>query len=183
MLNVVYIAVTIFILIVGYLYMNAVHKINKADIAAKDAGSDIDTCLWDLNHNVSVVYKALQEKGVELELPEDQSSLLGLGMTPTVQQLVAKNAEERMNIVRPEAEKAALAEDEAVAKAFTKFDNARNELIAAGLKYNKLAGRFNSVISGFPASMIADHKHKSAKQIFIYQPPAQAASEEDGTVV
>ena len=123
------------------------------------------------------------QAGVELELPEDQSSLLGLGMTPTVQQLVAKNAEERMNIVRPEAEKAGLAEDEAVAKAFTKFDNARNELIAAGLKYNKLAGRFNSVISGFPASMIADHKHKSAKQIFIYQPPAQAASEEDGTVV
>ena len=90
MLNIVYIAVVIFVLGLGYLYINAVHKINKADMAAKDAGSDIDTCLWDMNHNVSVILKALQEKVVERSLPDDQSSMLGLGMTPTVQQLMAK---------------------------------------------------------------------------------------------
>lgn len=178
MLNIVYIAVVIFVLGLGYLYINAVHKINKADMAAKDAGSDIDTCLWDMNHNVSVILKALQEKGVELSLPDDQSGMLGLGMTPTVQQLMVKNAQERMDIVKPAAEEAGIAGDEAVAKAIAKFDNAKNELVAAGLNYNRMAGKYNSVISHFPASFVADRKNKGSKQIFVYQPPVQGSTEE-----
>lgn len=168
MISIVYICIVIFILGLGYLYIGSVHKINKADMAAKDAGSDIDTCLWDMNHNLGVVLKALQEKGIEPELPEDKSGLLALGMNPALQQLVAQNAEERMKVVRPAAEEAGLAEDEAVAKAFSKFDNAKTELMAAGMKYNKMVGKFNSVISRFPASFIADRKNKSSKSIFIY---------------
>ena len=101
MINIVYICIVIFILALGYCYIGSVHKINKADMAAKDAGNDIDTCLWDMNHNLGVVLKALQEKGIEPELPEDKSGLLALGMNPTLQQLVAQNAEERMKVVRP----------------------------------------------------------------------------------
>ena len=91
MINILYICIMIFILGVGYLYISSVHKINKADMAAKDAGSDIDTCLWDMNHNVGVVLKALQEKGIEPELPEDKSGLLALGMNPTLGNAVSGN--------------------------------------------------------------------------------------------
>lgn len=170
MLTVVYILATILIIGMGYIYINAVNKVNKADMAARDAGSDIDTCLWDMTHNLGLIVKALKEKGIEPEMPEDQSILLTIGMTSASQQLVVKNAEERMAIVRPEAEEAGILEDESMAKALQKYENARNELVGAGLKYNRMVSQFNAVISHFPASAIASHKNKSPKLIFVYQP-------------
>ena len=170
MLTVVYIIVTIFVIALGYVYISSVNKVNKADIAARDAGSDIDTCIWDMNHNLGIVLKALKEKGNEPELPEDQSGLLSIGMNTTVQQMVIKNVEQRMNIVRKAAEEAGITGDEDVSKALGKYDNARNELEGAGLKYNKMVGRYNAVISHFPASAIASRKRKGSKMIFVYQP-------------
>ena len=73
-----------------------------------------------------------------------------------------------MKIIRSAADEAGIAGDEAVAKAFSKYDNAKAELMAAGMKYNKLAGKFNSTISKFPASVVADRKRKGSKAIFVY---------------
>ncbi len=170
MLGVVYVVVTIIVIGIGYIYISSVSKINKADMAAKDAGSDIDTCLWDMNHNLGIILGALKEKGVSPELPDDQSGALSVGMSSTIQQLVVKNVEERMKIVRKAAEENGITEDEAVKKALTKYDNARNELVGAGMKYNKMVSRYNNTISSFPASIVASRKSKGAKTIFIYQP-------------
>ena len=170
MLTVVYIFVTIFIVGLGFIYISSVNKVNKADLSARDAGSDIDTCLWDMTHNLGVIVKALKEKGIEPEMPEDQSVLLTIGMNSTSQQLVVKNAEERMSIVKPAAIEAGISEEENIKKAFEKFENARTELVGASLKYNKKVAEFNGVISHFPASFIASHKNKSPKMIFVYQP-------------
>ena len=170
MLGVVYVIVTIFVIGIGYLYISSVNKVNKADMAAKDAGSDIDTCLWDMNHNLGIVQGALTEKGVSLELPEDQSGALSVGMTSMIQQMVVKNVEERMKIVRKAAEENGITEEEAVKTALTKYDNARNELVGAGMKYNKMVARYNNTITKFPASIVASRKSKGAKMIFIYQP-------------
>lgn len=170
MLTIFYIVAVILIIGMGYVYIRAVNKVNKADLAARDAGSDIDTCLWDMTHNLGIIVKALKEKGIEPEMPEDQSVLLTIGMTSASQQLVVKNAEERMQIVRPAAEEAGITGEEDVSKALTKYDNAKNELVGAGLKYNKMVSQFNSTISHFPASLIASHKSKGPKMIFVYQP-------------
>ena len=96
MLTIFYIVAVILIIGMGYVYIRAVNKVNKADLAARDAGSDIDTCLWDMTHNLGIIVKALKEKGIEPEMPEDQSVLLTIGMTSASQQLVVKNAEERI---------------------------------------------------------------------------------------
>ncbi|MBO6164859.1 MAG: hypothetical protein J6O17_00615 [Eubacterium sp.] len=170
MLTIFYICAVILIIAMGYIYINAVNKVNKADIAARDAGSDIDTCLWDMTHNLGIVVKALKEMGIEPEMPQDQSVLLTIGMTSASQQLVAKNAEERMSIVKPAAEEAGITEKEDIAKALQKYENARIELIGAGTKYNAMVAKFNATISHFPASFIASHKSKSPKMIFVYQP-------------
>ncbi len=170
MLTLVYILATIFIIGLGVIYISSVNKVNKADLTARDAGSDIDTCLWDMTHNLGIIVKALKEKGIEPEMPQDQSVLLTIGMTSASQQIVVKNAEERMSIVKPAAEEAGITEDETIAKAFEKYEKARIELIGAGAKYNKTVAQFNSTISHFPASLIASHKSKSPKMIFVYQP-------------
>ena len=170
MLTIVYIFCVILIILMGYIYINAVNKVNKADMATRNAGSDIDTCLWDMTHNLGIIIKALKEIGIEPELPPDQSILLTVGTSVASQQQVILNTEERMAVVRPELENAGLTELDPYKVALQKYDNARTEIVSAGMKYNNSVGKYNATIAHFPANFIASRKSKGPKMIFAYQP-------------
>ena len=168
MLTFVYVISTIFVIAVGAFYMNSVTKVNKQDLKAKDAGSVIDTCLWDMNHGLKQIVQKLEEVGSAPELDNSKAALFGIGMTPDIQMILLKDVEARKEKVYEALLSSPLKDSEEIKKLQVKIDMAKNELIAAGLDYNRKVGIFNSTISHFPASFIARRRSKRPKNLFIY---------------
>lgn len=150
-------------------YIHVVNKVGKLDVAARDAGSEVDGLIWDRNHQLSEMIRKLKDKKIDSDIMPAKSELLMIGMVAPLQMELCKELDEKaaeleeVLTAHPE-----LQEDTDFQLNYEKFTEARTRLIPATMKYNRTAAVFNGYISGFPASFVAGRRNKTEKSFFNY---------------
>ncbi len=162
------IIVIVFVVFVGIIYLRNLFQITDLDVKAKNAGGHIDTLIWDMNFNKGKIINIFEEAGIKIPAEVKKEPMLSLGMSPATQLYnynLMKEAETALLSIADENESL---KDEKLIGLLDKYKEIHAELGIASEKYNAAAKSFNSYISHFPASFIADKKNKKKRNPFVY---------------
>lgn len=168
-MGIILLIIILFVLVIGVFCIYTVDKIGKLDVKARDAASEIDSILWDRKHQLSKILDILDQKKIHYNIVKEKDNSLGIGMPPLMQEQACRELDEKdMDLQEVLKENPSLKDDEDFAKCLSRFDQLRLDLMQAQLSYNNKAGMFNSFISNFPASFVAERHGNNRKNFFNY---------------
>ena len=160
------IAMVILVLVGGF-YIYTASKLGKLNDSARNAAGEVDTYIWDRNHVLEKIIGRAEEKGVAIPEEHKEAIPLALGMLPTMQMTsytrICKRGNDVLKIVSasPEA-----AEDEEIKKLMERYSSLRNDIAAAGSRYNVRATTFNAYLSNPLAGFMASRRRWGEKGHF-----------------
>lgn len=140
----------------------------KLDQQARDAGSAIDTCLWDINFSIDKIVKIIEVAGKTINDEEILKTVdIGLGMNASRQTLCYVMISKRLKAITAFIdEDGDLKNNAEIEGLFKKIEGFKKEMLAYSLKYNKRAASLNSYIEKPFISFISERKRVSARNMF-----------------
>jgi len=134
-------------IVVGILYIVIISKISELDTKARDAGSNIDSSIWEISHFLNLIAELLKKHGTIVPDELNVTPVLALGMSAGVQfttyiDLMSK----KESLLKLLEENAAASASEEAATYRKRLADAETDIVGYSLKYNKRANELNAFL-------------------------------------
>ena len=160
----------ILFIVIGIIYIIIISKISELDTKARDSGSNIDSCIWEISHFLNLISELLKKHSTEVPDELLVTPVLALGMSAGVQFTtyidLMKKKEGLLKLLSENKEADATEE---AANYRSRLKGAEDEIVGASLKYNKRANQLNTFIDRPIISFLAQRKGYTTRGNFFPQ--------------